>query len=418
MLDRAVHCSSRGACSPAEIGEPAGYFLYSVPGRADLKIRKMATEDSAAEERQSRPAAGGIPGLLDRTQGHLILRWNAGPWARRARHTGLAVLYSLFAILFLVLFAIDSFTQQHPGHGAVLLTFALLTACCLFFLRQTGRAKITNYLLVLLLGSLCLVLLYTGGIDGSGPLWYYVFPLFALFVLRLWAGILAVLLLFIVTMLVLLLPPPGFDPSQYSGAFLMRFLAVYAAVSVMAFFYAFARASAELELSNLTASLKEMANTDVLTQSPNRRHMEELLYREIARTRRSGGVFSLVLMDLDGFKEINDRHGHDCGDGILQSVPGIAARVLRTQDICSRWGGEEFLLLLPGTSLSDAAQVAERLRAAIAARNVNCGGQELAVTASLGVSEYREDESLEGCLRRADENLYRAKKAGRNRVVA
>lgn len=378
--------------------------------------RFKALVDPARARRD--PRAGRFTHLLDNTQGHLILRWNAWRPPRPLREIGLPAVYCLVALVFLLSFAIESFRHFHPGHAQVLLGFALLTVACYLYQRLSGNRQATNIILVILLGALCLFLLYTGGIGGTGPLWYFVFPLFALFVLRLWAGLMAVILLLAVTVFLFWHPVAGFHPAQYSADFRERFLAVYTAVSLMAFFYAFTRASSELELSNLAIAMHEMANTDVLTRLPNRRRMLDVLYQEVGRTRRGHGVFSLIMMDLDHFKSLNDRHGHDCGDAVLRALPAIAHGQLRTQDVFARWGGEEFLVLLPGTALDGATQVGERLRAAVAANPVQFEGRELKVTASFGVAEFRPDDDLDACIGHADSNLYLAKSGGRNRVVA
>lgn len=361
--------------------------------------------------------AANIVERLDRTQGHLVLRWNAWRAPAALQRIGLPTLYSLVALIFLLGFARESYVHGRTAHGHVLVGFAALTVVAYVFLIRFGHRQAVNTFLVCLLGALCLFLLYTGGVERTGPLWYYVFPLFALFVQRLWAGVLSVLLLLAATVIVFAGAVPGFNPDMYAPAFRERFLAVYVAVSLMAFFYALLRVSAEMELRDLTAELTRAANTDRLTRLPNRRAIEDLLYQEISRVRRHGGTFSVVLMDLDHFKQINDRYGHECGDEVLRSVPALARQALRAQDVCGRWGGEEFLIVLPATGAEGARQVAERLRAVIEAHTFAYAGARLRVTASFGVSEFSRLDTLHECVRRADAALYEAKAAGRNRVV-
>jgi diguanylate cyclase (GGDEF)-like protein len=357
--------------------------------------------------------------ILDETQGHLILRWDA--WrsnSHRLNEFGLSSLYCLIALFFLVFFATESFLQHNTVHAQILLFFAILTVLCFVYLRMTSNKRSTNTLVVILLGALCLFLLYTGGVNGTGPLWYYVFPLVALYIQRLWAGIISVIALFILTLILLTYHPAGFSPAIYTPDFLKRFLAVYLAVSLLAFLYAFLRASAELQMNNMNRDFKYIANTDELTGLANRRRMTEVLYQEVARTRRNQSTFSIINFDIDYFKKINDNHGHDAGDAILRAVPDIIHRVLRTQDICSRWGGEEFLVLLPETGLEGATHVAERLRIAFENYRIRHDNTELSVTISLGVFEFKDAISLEDCLKQADKNLYEAKGADRNRVIA
>ena len=358
-----------------------------------------------------------IEEILDRTQGHLILRWNAWKGSDQLRRIGLPSLYSFIALFLLIAFAIESFVHHRNEYGIVLLVFAGLTIITNIYLRISGNRHTANTTIVILFGLLCLFLLYTGGSGGTGPIWYCVFPVLALFVQRLWAGTISVLLLFIITILLLWHPVGGFDPSIYTLEFKERFLVVYVTISIMSFLYAFLRTSTEMLMDNLNKDLKNMANTDELTRLANRRRMKEVLYQEVSRVRRTHGTFSLIILDLDNFKILNDDYGHDCGDSVLRATPGIIHSVLRTQDICARWGGEEFLILLPATDLKGAAQVAERVRMAFEKSRFKFGDLELNVTASLGISEFNFDGDLDKCLQMADRNLYIAKASGRNRVV-
>lgn len=159
--------------------------------------------------------------------------------------------------------------------------------------------------------------------------------------------------------------------------------------------------------------LERDANTDILTGLPNRRFLQAQLDGEFERASRYGRTFSVALLDLDHFKRVNDTLGHAVGDATLQEVARLLVGGARTLDTTGRWGGEEFLLLLPELSLGAAGEVAERFRRLIEGHPFAHGQ---ALTASVGVAEYRRGEGLEGLLARADAALYRAKTQGRNRV--
>jgi diguanylate cyclase (GGDEF)-like protein len=152
---------------------------------------------------------------------------------------------------------------------------------------------------------------------------------------------------------------------------------------------------------------------DFLTGLSNRRHIYTLLSHETERSKRYGQPFSVILFDVDHFKRINDTHGHLSGDQVLREISRLTAEKLRTVDDVGRWGGEEFLILLPETGLSGAHLLADRLRQVIATQTFGSVG---AVTASFGVTEYQLNDSPESMLARADAALYSAKRAGRNRV--
>lgn len=163
----------------------------------------------------------------------------------------------------------------------------------------------------------------------------------------------------------------------------------------------------------LRAELSRRAYSDPVTGLPNRRAVEEALEREATRCRRTGSVASLVIFDVDRFKEINDRLGHHKGDEVLQRVGEVIAAASRSYDVVGRWGGDEFLVLLPGTDLVEAEQIAERLRQAVAGARIP--GTE-GVTISGGASSLAEPAAIDPALQRADRALYQAKHKGRNRV--
>jgi diguanylate cyclase (GGDEF)-like protein len=160
-------------------------------------------------------------------------------------------------------------------------------------------------------------------------------------------------------------------------------------------------------------ALSRLALTDPVTGLANRRGGEEAFAREVARARRSGQSLSLVLFDIDHFKRINDRAGHAVGDRVLRGIADILAGSQRGSDLAIRWGGEEFLVLLPDVGLSGARAFAERVRENVQNLDVSGAG---AITISGGVAELQLDEDAAITLARADANLYRAKEAGRNRV--
>lgn len=165
--------------------------------------------------------------------------------------------------------------------------------------------------------------------------------------------------------------------------------------------------------------LQEMAGRDQLTGLHNRHHMVERLSDALARQRRHPGPLCLALLDLDHFKRINDRHGHQVGDRVLQDFARAVSSSLRETDELARWGGEEFLVLLPQTTLADAQAVIERLREAFARAAPLAAErpQQPVVTFSAGLVEHQPGESIEHSIERADQALYRAKDAGRNRTV-
>ena len=173
------------------------------------------------------------------------------------------------------------------------------------------------------------------------------------------------------------------------------------------------------EQRRLQQELEQQAQTDVLTGLCNRRHFYALGKRELARSDRSGAPLSLLMLDIDHFKSINDQHGHEMGDQALVAMARASSAELRENDLLARLGGEEFAVLLPDTDIATARHVAERLREAVAQLSLTSPeGAEVTFTVSIGISR-REDgpDGLDAMLKRADLALYRAKASGRNQAV-
>lgn len=160
-------------------------------------------------------------------------------------------------------------------------------------------------------------------------------------------------------------------------------------------------------------TLRRLAETDYLTGLPNRREATARVEREIQRCLRYGAPLSLLLLDLDDFKGVNDRYGHEAGDRALERTAKQLLAVLRSTDVCGRWGGEEFLVALPGVELKGGVEAAERLRRSLAESRE----PGPALTASFGVTAFVPGDSVESMVRRADGALYEAKRQGRDRVA-
>lgn len=187
-----------------------------------------------------------------------------------------------------------------------------------------------------------------------------------------------------------------------------------------------ARVKVQLKIKSLQDKLKksnqmllELSHTDPLTGLNNRRFMMEGLAREFERSQRKNAPLSMIMIDIDHFKTINDTYGHQKGDAVLQGLAALLKQHLRQYDTAARYGGEEFALILPETGIEEAAQVAERLRQATE-KLIFEDLSQLRMTASFGIATTPADtvQSLDDLIREADYALYNAKRAGRNRVEA
>ena len=172
------------------------------------------------------------------------------------------------------------------------------------------------------------------------------------------------------------------------------------------------------DTKRVEALLNERATHDYLTGLVNRQFFQERLEAELARAKRYGQTAALLLMDLDHFKRVNDRSGHDAGDHVLTSFAGLVQAQVRAVDTVARWGGEEFTVLLPETGLDEAREVAERIRNAVEHHAFEFREDSIDVTVSIGIAVLEGAmDRVEVAMRRADEALYQAKRSGRNRVI-
>lgn len=215
------------------------------------------------------------------------------------------------------------------------------------------------------------------------------------------------------------LRPAVYAPRVELGHFLM-IATMMPAMSVLA--ARFSRLRERLrrqkaDLAHAVARIQELATRDELTGLVNRRHMQELMEQEHRRCVRSGHTFCLAVLDVDHFKDVNDRHGHAGGDEVLRTLAREMQSALRMSDVLSRWGGEEFVVMLSDSRAALARGGVERLRERVLGLRFEIDGRPLAVTVSAGLAEHHAGETTAQTLERADRALYEAKAQGRNRVV-
>jgi diguanylate cyclase (GGDEF)-like protein len=204
-------------------------------------------------------------------------------------------------------------------------------------------------------------------------------------------------------------PLDPLQPWALQLAFGVNVLLIFGMFYAMAAFYRATVIQAERRLLRA-------ATTDPLTGLANRAAFQQRAQGELAQGRRRGEPVSLVLADVDFFKRINDDLGHAAGDLVLVRLAELMRQTLREVDVLARWGGEEFLVLLPSADASEAAAVAERLRQVVAAARIDIGVRTVQVTMSFGVAQVQADQDLQAATKSADQALYVSKRDGRNRV--
>ncbi|MDB4076556.1 GGDEF domain-containing protein [Porticoccaceae bacterium] len=208
-----------------------------------------------------------------------------------------------------------------------------------------------------------------------------------------------------------------FAVPNYSDIVVVRFLSAYAILAAFAVAMDNSRFDSLSKYQDLSSRVDQIAHQDQLTQLPNRNNMEGRLEKKYQQYRLINQPFSILLADLDNFKFINDRYGHDVGDDILYAIGQVLSEPLRGEDIVARWGGNEFMVLLPTANSEAAVNIAERLRAAASELDMDAQGDKLRISLSVGVASIDKCTGIDDLLSTAENGLYQAKHMGRDMVV-
>jgi diguanylate cyclase len=345
----------------------------------------------------------------------------------RAQQAGIALLLNLASAAVLNYFA---WLGMAPVVPVLWLTAIGLTAFggCYLFVRSGHNLRFADPSLTalqILLGLLYAVASYTLAGAGRGAVFpiLMVIQMFGMFSLppraMRRAGLMSLAMFGAAMVAMAWLQPQVYDPAVEFGHFLM--LAVMLpAVSMLGGQLSDLREKLRRQKADLTEALsriQDLATRDELTGLANRRHLQQLVELERTRGIRSGHVFCLAMIDLDHFKRINDTHGHPAGDRVLRNFAREALATIRGSDVLGRWGGEEFLMMLPDTRAALAKLGVERLRQRAEGMRIDADGTPLNFTLSAGVVEHLAGETVAETIARADRALYLAKQQGRNCVV-
>jgi diguanylate cyclase (GGDEF)-like protein len=334
---------------------------------------------------------------------------------------------TIITSVFFLLFAFVYLFGGYP-HLAVWVNL-IATLCSLLgyvFITRYYRYRSTAHLVTFAIYlSAAGVMVISGGIQSSSAIWLVFVPVAAFIMAGLRAGLrwgavsfLTVLVFFLLNSTELLNRAMGFEITTTDR--IIDLGGAIIAVSIAIWYSDLLKSRSLVELEETKTKLKYYANIDLLTNIFNRRHFLELSERMIKRPFTSNGHASFLLFDIDHFKKINDQYGHLIGDQVLHGLAQTCMKNLRTDDVLGRYGGEEFVILLPETKLEDAKFIAERLRLLVAETPIKTEIGLIHTTISIGVATRGKASRLttDQLLSRADRAMYRAKQAGRNRVIA
>lgn len=253
--------------------------------------------------------------------------------------------------------------------GIVLLSSSALFGLCKALLLHSKvlyNHVLAPFILVVSLAGLMLYLVITGGVANTGPLWIYVLPPVAMFFAGVVYGVITVAVFITLCSYILFAADGWFVVAHYTTEFKLRLLYSFATVTFLSAFYEHSRQTSFNIVKDLSDKFEKQAQQDTLTRLPNRRGIQQFIEFESARSRRQKKPLTLILCDIDRFKRVNDQYGHDGGDVVLKHVSDLFKASIREQDGVARWGGEEFLFVLPDTEESNAVVLAEKVRETLA----------------------------------------------------
>jgi len=286
-----------------------------------------------------------------------------------------------------------------------------------FIQQHFNKHIVSSSLVIYSLFILLFYLIYYGGLSNTGPLWIFLMPPVSLFLHGFKLGLLELVVFVVIISIMLFYPNNALLAAEYHEHFKSRLIFSFMATILLSGFYEYSRQKSYIDLKNLSIKYQALSKLDHLTQLSNRRDALNKIEYEQNKLKRSQKLLCVILCDIDFFKKVNDDYGHDAGDYILVELAKVFKAIVRKQDLVARWGGEEFLFLLPDTDLEGAQIITQKIHDTLAELHFQKKDLSLQLTVSMGIAEVDVDQDIQQHISRADENLYKAKVSGRNQTV-
>ena len=334
------------------------------------------------------------------------------------RRVILVYLFSTIGCGFLLIFGCSALINNRLLIATVTLTAATITLINFILFFVTSNYARASHGVSLIIAAVSLFLVLNGGVENTGLLWTYTAIPLTLFLHGHKRGLIILLVFLAIAVLIMYLPADLFIHNQFPDALKTRYIASYLALLLMSWVYEYTSNQTYKRWKKLSALFSEQACTDVLTGISNRRDIMEKIIYENLRAKRRQEQYTLLLIDIDYFKKINYEHGHDIGDKTLIAVVDAINNSLFQRDLFGRWGGEEFLVILPDTNNENAVQAAEKIRASVSEIVIEQDNKKISVTISIGLATSDASYTPDYYIKIADSCLYNAKAKGRNRVAS
>ncbi|GGP53765.1 hypothetical protein GCM10009347_20690 [Shewanella algicola] len=273
-------------------------------------------------------------------------------------------LFSLVGMSITFLMGLLSLFGQNTTLSVVLFVASTIYLIAFFSVNQF-ELKIGSTLVIYSLYLLMFYLVFSGGVEHTGPLWIFIVAPVSVYVLGLRNGLFNLFIFIMIICIIIFLPQHIIEHAQYSNSYTLRLILSFLTMSFLSALYEYSRMQSYINALELSRQYQELAMRDPLTKLANRRNAAAILEQEKSRLQRNNEPLSVLLCDLDHFKLVNDKYGHNGGDMVLTELSALFKEQVRQQDCVARWGGEEFLIILPQTSAEQASIIAEKIRSSV-----------------------------------------------------
>lgn len=338
------------------------------------------------------------------------------PEERRKRISAVLILLIMICSTFVFLFY--HLSQGHYPIVAMDGVGFVLASILLLYLRRQEKAPVVYWLIGVITVIFCSITSVLGRAEISFSYWAFVLPAICFSILGNKQGLAFCMIFFLLNLFLMTAPENLFSSQPYSSYVIARSAIIYLILTFIFYYYESSQRMLIRYIQQEKDKFENASKHDALTGLSNRRDIIERVDDEQKRYLRKGKPFTLIMGDIDHFKQINDNFGHDGGDYVLKTIAHLFKDQVRGIDCPSRWGGEEFLIMLVDTHLEGGEKVAERIRKKIESTAFEYKNANIPVTMTFGLSMYQgSDDHIEDCIKRADNALYEGKNQGRNRVV-
>lgn len=323
---------------------------------------------------------------------------------------------NLFSLVGMLLTGALSLFNGNLNLGLCLVASSAIFGLAYRIHKKTGNSSSASAAMMYLLYALMVYLVYTGGVENTGPLWIFLISPMSLFIHGLRRGLLEISCFLVVICVVLFSNAELFANVTYTEEFRLRLVFSFMTATFLSACYEYSREQSYESALRISKQYEQLAFFDQLTKLSNRRGAIQKMEFEQTSIARNNEPLSVILCDVDHFKRVNDQYGHNAGDAVLVRLGEIFTKLIRQQDTVARWGGEEFLFVLPQTTAENAAILAKKIHQVLREETIPFQDVNISITVSMGIEQMNANQAIDDVISRADKYLYQAKNAGRNRT--